>query len=1040
MAKNLITDKHSDTLMVRKQRSGLRPMPSQRLSVSRSMNILSPTIEETAKDYLFDTSLQTASTKAATARADRSTCDSEEDVQPLSSIRLPAAGIEESIKIEEPLIQKAESRPVARLHTKFDRSPNPHHPGLRSPTPQPSASRTQELDCPKPPRFDRLTRPTSPNAQHVQQAEPASQTIKKWPSVLFEVSNNIQELHLSTPDVSKGILEVKVPEPMIKSEDIKENRISIDDFKVTEEIKIIKKHIHNTMPIHISEYKPHDELNPSPVSSSTLNPRSLGITFTLDSEAKEIRVPRRTGGSEPNLQPKSPNKPDRRISKSLYEDPKRKRNLLDWSKLPFQKDPLLRVSDREDVASLAALAQAMDTDADTDDVKMATLPSVRRTLILSRQGSSSEDQSKQGKGYGSPKTTKVLRKIRPAISRGGPAKTAISRQENRSSRTDPLQDAKPENSMKVDEGSDSKIPVPAQNMPRSYMNNRKAKQERVGSIESRPQDDVRSETLSLSDQAKAPAIVSDTRTSEGSPMKGFEIPRSVRNSLSNKAQTTKHLGSPSKISALVARFNGNSTPPPFSTKSPVKTPVSLTSGDSRNLTKSPGESWLAPYTTNESSPTRPQKLSWSEKVQQARRTPEAGEQTSKPSLLGDTIADSTTPKRILRSSLNDPTPLRPIRTVAEMNGSSSVKSSPRASMPSRTQLARKSVEYQIKKSVEGFQEPKPIQNIIKLPKEPVPKFFEDSFTFSRQLESAKSPLAGRRPTQDSIDPGSVSPRKRSQNLSSSTSGSQMYFQPPKSFRSALETVRAASPVQSLVDVPAFDGPGSIDSSAERVHSQHKRLSVIQPVPTLLGRSLIFDKNADAADFVHPDSPFKETFTYSNPGSPRSSPPLRRESVLHSHIKSLQQQIAEKTKEINHLKSQMEILRTVAIKRLGEELLDARKDAELWKSRAKAAESNLEAMTPRNALKRRTTVSSVKRASPLRSSTESSTTEGAQLADKIRQALGGMDGPESSRPSIYESDNTTLDDDRHSRRWNSDESTGTVLREMKQRFNGSEYGS
>lgn len=1011
---------------MRKQRSGLRVIPNRRLSVSRSMNMLSPTIEETAKDDLFDASFQTASPRVAAATADRSTCDSEQDSQPLSNVTFPVLKVKEDTKSEGPSIQKAGPRPVAPLHHKnVDCSPSPATLSLRSPTPGPSAPRGRESDRPRSPHFNKHTRPISPNAQYGQQAKLAAHTIQDRAPDLFEVSNNVHELHLPSSDVSKDVLEVRIPEPIIESKDIKENRISIDDSELPEEIKIVEKHIHNTMPIHIQKDIPHEDLNPSLALSSMFNPKSSGLKPVLNPEAKELKAPRRTGGSEPNLPLQSSNTPDRRISKSLYEDPKRKRNLLDWSKLPFQKDPLLRVSEQEDAASLAALAQVMDADTDADDEKMADLPSARHTLMLWRGDPSSEAQSKQTTSHGLSKSTNVLRKIPPITGRGGPKTTAIARQENRSSRADSLRNTTPARSTEVDNSFNSKIPAPAQNTHRTYINNSEIKQEPAGSIESKHQSDVHSQRLSISDKAETTTSVLSTRIGEGSPKKGFEVPHRIRDSLSEQARIKKHLSSPGKISALVARFNGNSTPPPFSTKSPVKTPVRLTPGDSRDLTKSPGESLLAPYTINESSPTKSQKSSRSERAQQARRSPVPRDQTPKPGLLGGTLVDSKTPKRILRSSLNDPTPLRPTRRAIEIDSSPAARPSPRTSMPSRARFAQKAVEYQSQKSIEESN-----QNFAESPQESVPEFFKDSFEFSQQPASSRSPSAARRLSQDSIDPGSVSPRKTSPNMASSGSGSQMYFRPPKSFRSAMEMARAATPVQSLIDVPAFDGPGSIDSSVERVFSRHKRSSIIQSVPISLERSLIFDNDADTANFVHPDSPFKEAFAGSNSGSPCGSPPLHRGSALHGHIKSLERQIVEKTIEFNYFKSQVEILRTIDLKRLGEELLLARMEAGMWKSRAEAAESKLEAMTPISILKRQTTGSSVKRPSPLRSSTESSATEGAQLADKIRQALRVMDGAESSQHGTYESDNTTVDDGDHSRRWNSDESTGTVLREVK----------
>ena len=55
---NLVSEQ-SDTLTVRKQRSKLRPMSSQRLSLARSLSILSPTVEErTTEDDQFEANVK----------------------------------------------------------------------------------------------------------------------------------------------------------------------------------------------------------------------------------------------------------------------------------------------------------------------------------------------------------------------------------------------------------------------------------------------------------------------------------------------------------------------------------------------------------------------------------------------------------------------------------------------------------------------------------------------------------------------------------------------------------------------------------------------------------------------------------------------------------------------------------------------------------------------------------------------------------------------------------------------------------------------
>lgn len=90
-----------------------------------------------------------------------------------------------------------------------------------------------------------------------------------------------------------------------------------------------------------------------------------------DARLSRSKSPRRIGGSEPGLQPRPHSHSPRRISRSLYDHPKRKKNIL---KLSSPRDPLSRVSRADDDASLAILAQALvstETNESNDKARKA---------------------------------------------------------------------------------------------------------------------------------------------------------------------------------------------------------------------------------------------------------------------------------------------------------------------------------------------------------------------------------------------------------------------------------------------------------------------------------------------------------------------------------------------------------------------------------------------------------------------------------------------------------------------------------------------
>ncbi|KAN0106507.1 hypothetical protein V8E51_009383 [Hyaloscypha variabilis] len=222
-----------------------------------------------------------------------------------------------------------------------------------------------------------------------------------------------------------------------------------------------------------------------------------------------------------------------------------------------------------------------------------------------------------------------------------------------------------------------------------------------------------------------------------------------------------------------------------------------------------------------------------------------------------------------------------------------------------------------------------------------------------------------------------------------------------------------SPPMVSPELPTLDGP----SGATDI----KKIPIsFGPVEAELSRIKSSPSLVDQSGFVHPDSPFKDVFTTSRPASAASSPPPgRSNSVLYAQIRTLQRQLATKSEEARQLKKQLDARGTLDIGTLSEQLREAKKETQLWKSRAEIAEKQVEIFTKLPLRPKSRQPSADLSANSTRILERSSTGypgEAAEMAARIRKALHGMDGT-SSPP-----------------RWSSEESSDTVIRDT---FNGSE---
>jgi hypothetical protein len=992
-------DKNTDILKVRKQRPGLRPMSSQRLSAVRSMNILSPTAEEVSRDdHQIDFPQKV---DAETVTAAKPSYNSEKAKQSPSKVENLAAVVEQTRRSNNSSPQQVPSPTnLTGSPTVVPRSPSPTEHIFHLPTPYPH----QWTSHPSP--------PGSPS--HVQ--PPAStgslHSLKSTKLTSFVEIPIDPQVHLPPASRSSNYsINIQVPEPLLISQDSKENKPSFTDHEdILSSEEYHKGRHHNSL---------SDKKHPvvSLACTGTVLLDRLNSPVVAESSQfgflPEARKPRRVGASEPGLPFKSQSKSDRRISKSLYEDSKRKRNLLDWSKLPFQKDPLLRVSEAEDTASLATLANALNS----ADSSTGSLAGFAHTCVVSKGGLQSQD-SQPLKAPDKVITNNILAKFPSSISHEEVYATVTATcQEIQDSRVGDLQ--------------------------------RGQFTETEHGVETPKQDS--SKTIAIGMTSNKMSIVK------------IKIPEVG----STNSPAARNLGSPSKISALVAKFNGGPASELSINQSPNRTFMSISSAEPLSVAKSPGESLLAPYTTNGSSPTLSQKSTKSDRILQIQQSPLPTERNSKNDLNrqvtqhnDSTASRVTTPKRILRSSLRDPTPLRPVGRVLDMDGSVSIKPNPQLLEYSRYQPDRKSIMHRSTslhkdthdlKTIQNSSEEKAIHDMAGVASELSPNhsfttLCDTSFEENEKSPSTKLILKTGKKFYDSVDTSTVSPRGRipiqtSDCVSigfpldktgpaiSSTSSSPS--KPRKPIPSILEPARIASPIESLVHVPAVDGPASVPSSSERdaSRSESPRFKAVWTSPGLGRIGQESTAIADSSYFVHPGLLFNDK---SIPRSKRVdqsenlSP--RRGSLLHGEIRYLQQQISHKSERILELSSQVEILRTVDLQRLGRELIEARKEAQMWRRRAEIAESQLESTT-KNISKHASLETTKNPAQHLRYS--HSLIDGElQLANKTRQASQRLYDAEAGVWIHKGRFATGTDQAEVCKRRESEESTKTVLREAK----------
>ncbi|KUJ21994.1 uncharacterized protein LY89DRAFT_778337 [Mollisia scopiformis] len=695
-----------------------------------------------------------------------------------------------------------------------------------------------------------------------------------------------------------------------------------------------------------------------PGSSPSAHRSKLEITITRSSSGDlgEVKTDasRRVGGSEPGSHPigHSLTAPGyRRVSRSLDDNLRRRNKHLDLQRSHLSKDPLSRISHEEDLASLAALAKALDSaDVQAQSPDVSTGHGSGISLSVHQSGTI-EYQSQVSDGPGSPRKTEKS------------------------------------TTRESDEKSNQQRSSQHHNQDHDSLSFNKSATSKTYSGHVHEGTNVGQTPRIQGDPARAPSNL-DSRTVQFTPRKRTGSPRSPS----------------SKISALVAKYNNGDSAPvlPPSTPSPLKsTSKSIPREVSRKI-EAPQDGLIAPYTINPPSPTRSQMSGKSEKTPQSRRTPDA---TLRPLNVERNISPTKipAPKRVLRSSLDDATPLRPVQKSVEN------AFIPSSVSPSKIPRAR-------------------------------PETAEPA---QRYLDGSASNLNSRTPSQipdlGKIDPAALVVQR----LARSTSRTST---PPPSIRRSLDeaVTEMKGPIPSLLhpaalrsvremtevsiedttgipscqDATSTDNPEvvAVDGPAGelKIH-QFRGLSELA-FPARMRHSV----HEDLPEFVHPESPFKDTF--SNPTSPISShPPTRRNSLLYLEIQKLEKKLATEKEEVLQLKQQLEARQNLDVGSLSEELREAKKELQKWKTRAKVAEKQLELLfkNPSRSMSTQLAYSSMSRVSDrVNSSRTDGPSDSLTATETLRKVFNGTDGAASSEESDY--------------------STNTVVRDVQDIVTGSEY--
>jgi hypothetical protein len=877
-----LASEQSEALTVRKQRSNLGPMSSQRLSLAKSLSILSPTVEErTTEEDQFEVNVKAPWRKE---KSDASSFSEKENRAP-----------------PHPPVQKSS------------------HPGSKGKSNvfgiNPSKYMESTLSLAK-------GVPKETPSKLVNQNKVASSSAEKE----------------SSPKPPKA--QAKIQQSFRKGK--------LPKFS-------LKYHQHDSSPL----WNESQDKSLTPESKNGLKIKILRASSPSIEGLSPGHV-RRMAGSEPGLQPKTQIRP-RRVSRSLYDDPKRKKLATLY---PFNKDPLSRVSREEDEASLAQLAEALSANVIEDlvqDLECKTAALVEDVVGELAARRSLDAEVKQLK-----------------------AANQDEKHHNLEARTvgDP----------------------PASVHPHEF-----------GQIQKQALKNKRFPGLSENTEPKP----SPNDTSSQIPI----TPETSMESSPIRRKLNRPASAPSnKLSSLIAKFN---TPESKAllplvrprSASPIKLPTEGIAGSPRDRIESPKDSLIAPYTSNPPSPTRSQKPGKSEKTPKSARNPLSVD--CRPTFDG-TAPKNPTPCRISRNSPKNSTPKGANPKTLDQNVMSSTIS-PRSTSDLITLSPPQTLSHR-----GGAESPKKLLQERSSVVQSTPcevygsSINKRSSIINLEAGEIRRPLAetlGHRPlrplNRTSSNPDLVSLHSFGNSVDeylvpstdspSSAPSASLETSPPNVYQRLLKPISNFS----LSEVPrplfASSEPSSTFVTGEILPRPDPppvahHLNFYRPITTVA--------EVDIENSIHSTSSFKEAYTRTRSTSPVASPPLgRSNSVLYTQIRDFQKQLASKDEEVRHLRQQLGARANLDIGTLSERLREAKREIQMWQTRAEVAEKQVEISAKVHRRSNSHVTSKDKQTH--RSSTEYSVDE-KRMAERIRRALHGMDGAGSSQAfDSEESDDTVI---------------------------------
>lgn len=305
---------------------------------------------------------------------------------------------------------------------------------------------------------------------------------------------------------------------------------------------------------------------------------------------------RRISTSEPGLRPEMPIRHPLRPSKSTYADSADRISVQDWA---APRDPLARVSAAEDIASLAALAHVLEEEPSETgvEVRFAT----KEVATVQKQIKEPDERRER--------PTRLSQRI---IELG-----------------------------KV-QGNENK-PRPSTNTPKRCKPGT-TEGSNYGRFSKHTQSPKKRGPVQVSPRSGSPADVKHSSLLVAS-VKTSSVEVQIENS-----QVPVNESPRISVKALAAKFN-TSDSRSLSAPSPAKPLSKPPLVDIRAVSETPKEKIIAPYTTNPPSPTKSQKSGISEVSFQSVRIPPAVDRA---------VVKVSPPRRLLRSDLNDSTPLRTV--------------------------------------------------------------------------------------------------------------------------------------------------------------------------------------------------------------------------------------------------------------------------------------------------------------------------------------------------------------------------------------------